>query len=344
VRVDLRSDTVTVPTDGMRRAIAAAEVGDDVYHDDPTVNALEERVADILAMESAMFTPTGTMANQTAIRTHTDHGDIVLAACDAHIDSHELGAANALSGVTVRRLDGDRGTFTADAVREAVPAIPVSMPPALFQPVTLVACENTHNAAGGAVWPKDRLDEVTAVAAELGLATHLDGARLWNAAAASGIGEGAWAAGFDTVSVCFSKGLGAPMGSALAGSRHLIDRARRYKQMFGGGFRQAGMMAAGALYAVEHHRHRLDDDHSNAKRLAAGLAEMPSIEVDASGVETNMVYFRPIAMSPEHLCEEAADHGVLMLPGGDSIRAVTHIGIEATDIDAALAVLGRLVG
>lgn len=341
--IDLRSDTVTTPTEGMRRAIAAAEVGDDVYHDDPSVNALEERVAEILGVEAAMYTPTGTMANQAAIRVHTDHGDVVLAALRAHIDHHELGAANALSGVTVRQLDGERGTFTAEAVRAAVPVVPPSMPAALFQPVTLVACENTHNAAGGAVWPKDRLDAVTAIARELGIATHLDGARLWNAAVASGVAEASWAAGFDTVSVCFSKGLGAPMGSAVAGSRDLVDRARRFKQMFGGGFRQAGMMAAGALYAVEHHRSRLADDHANAARLAAGLAEMEGVDVDATAVETNMVYFEPTTTSAERLCAEAAEHGVLILPAGNAVRAVTHLGIDAGDIDDALGAISRVL-
>jgi threonine aldolase len=339
--VDLRGDTVTMPTEGMRRAIAAAEVGDDVYHDDPTVNALEDRVAEILGLEAAMFTATGTMANQTAIRAQTDHGDVVLAARHAHIDHHELGAANAISGVTIHQLDGDRGTFADADVRAAVPTIPASLPAALFQPVTLVACENTHNAAGGTIWPKERIEAVTAAARQLGLATHLDGARLWNAAVATGIGEAAWATGFDTVSVCFSKGLGAPMGSAVAGRRPIIERARRFKQMFGGGFRQAGMMAAGALYAIEHHRERLADDHANASRLAAGLAEMSALVVDGP-VETNMVYFRPTGIGVDQMCLEAAADGVLMNPGGTTIRAVTHLGVSAADIDRALAVIGRL--
>lgn len=344
MRVDLRSDTVTLPTEGMRRAIADAEVGDDVYHDDPTVNALEERVAALLGVEDAMYTPSGTMANQAAIRTHTDHGDVVLAARHAHIDSSELGAANALSGVTVHQLDGERGTFSAEAVRAAVPSIPASLPTALYQPITLVACENTHNAAGGTVWEKDRIDEVTATARALGMRTHLDGARLWNAAVTSGVDVQEWAAGFDTVSVCFSKGLGAPVGSALGGSRGHIERARRFKQMYGGGFRQAGMMAAAALYALDHHRDRLAEDHANARRLAAGLAEMSGVDVDAEAVETNMVYFRPTTTSAYQMCAAAQDRGVLILPAGSAIRAVTHIGIEAGDIDAALGVLSTLAG
>lgn len=341
--IDLRSDTVTVPTAEMRKAIAAAPVGDDVYHDDPSVLALEARVAGILGKEDAVYVPSGTMANQIALRVHTRPGDVVLAAHNAHIDVHEIGAGNALAGLTIRQLEGERGTFTAETVQENVPEIPASMPASLFQPVTLVACENTHNAAGGTIWPKDRSDEVCAAARALGIATHLDGARLWNAAVASGIPEAEWAAPFDTVSVCFSKGLGAPMGSALAGSAAAISTARRFKQMYGGGFRQAGMMAAGALFAVEHHRDRLAEDHANATRLAAGLAELPGVAVDARSVETNMVYFSTDAPAAT-ICERAAAAGVLINPvGSHEIRAVTHLGVDAAGIDRALEVLDPIV-
>jgi len=335
--IDLRSDTVTQPTEAMRRAIADAEVGDDVYHDDPMVLALEARVAEILGKEDAMYTPTGTMANQTALRAQTSPGDLILAAQDAHIDSHELGAANAIAGLTVHQLAGEAGSFTAAQVRAAVPEIPSSMPSALFQPVTLVAAENTHNASGGAVWPLARLEAVTAVARDLGIAAHLDGARLWNATAAGGVPEAEYAAGFDTVAVCFSKGLGAPMGSALAGGRDVIDRARRFKQMYGGGFRQAGMMAAGALYAVNHHRERLSDDHDNARRLAAGLVDVAGIEVDPATVATNMVYFRVTAMPASEFADRWLDQGVAALPlSSDTIRAVMHLHITTSDVDAAL--------
>jgi threonine aldolase len=342
--IDLRSDTVTRPTEAMRRAIADAEVGDDVYHDDPSVLALEARVADLLGKDDAMYVPTGTMSNQAALRAHTEPGDVVLAAVDAHIHLHEMGAPYALAGVTIQFLGEDaghgRGRFDGAAVRSAVPAIPPSMPASLFQPVKLLCVENTHNAAGGAVWPVELLDEVTATAADMGLGTHMDGARLWNAAVAGGRSEADLAAGFDTVSVCFSKGLGAPMGSALVGRRHLIDRARRFKQMFGGGFRQAGMMAAGALYAVEHHREGLADDHDNARRFAAGLAETPGVEVDASRVETNMVYFDVTAMDAGIFAERCAAAGLAMLPtGGTSIRAVTNLHVTADDIDRALTIV-----
>jgi threonine aldolase len=343
--IDLRSDTVTQPTEAMRRAIVQAEVGDDVYHDDPTVLDLEARVAEILGKDDAMFTPTGTMANQTALRAHTSPGDVVLASRDAHIDLHELGAANAISGLTIHQIDGEAGTFTADQVRAAVPVIPPSMPSALFQPVTLVAAENTHNAAGGTVWPLARLDAVTATAHELAMATHLDGARLWNATAATGVSEAEYAAGFDTVSVCFSKGLGAPMGSALAGDHATIERARRFKQMFGGGFRQAGMMAAGALYAVDHHRDRLVEDHENARRLALGMADQPGIEVDLSTVATNMVYFRVTTMPASQFEQAWFANGVAALAlTSDTVRAVTNLHVTPDDIDAAIKAAAAVLG
>jgi threonine aldolase len=333
--IDLRSDTVTVPTEAMRKAIADAEVGDDVYHDDPTVNRLEERVAELLGKEDALYTPTGTMANQAALRTHTEPGDIVLASVRAHLDNHELGGPNAISGVTVRWLEGPGGTFTGNDVAAQVPT--PGQPSWHSQPVTLVACENTHNASGGSVWPIELIDDVTTTAGMLGLARHLDGARLWNASVASGIEEARLARDFDTVSVCFSKGLGAPMGSALAGPADLIERARRFKQMLGGGFRQAGMMAAGALYAIDNHRERLAEDHANATRLASGLSETPGIALDTATVPTNMVYFDVLDGSAAELYDRLLRHGVAVDPKGKStIRAVTHLGISARDVDTAL--------
>lgn len=342
--IDLRSDTVTRPTPDMRAAIAAAEVGDDVYHDDPSVLALEARVAELLGKDDAMYVPTGTMSNQTALRAHTEPGDVVLAAEHAHIHVHELGAPYALSGVTLHFLPSEAGTFSAASVRNAVPTIPASMPSSLFQPVTLVCTENTHNAAGGTYWSNEALQAVAAMAHELGLATHMDGARLWNAAVASGHSPAELSAGYDTVSVCFSKGLGAPMGSALVGRQDLITRARRFKQMFGGGFRQAGMMAAGALFAVDNHFDRLADDHANAARLAAGLAETSGIEVDPAGVATNMVYFDVTAMGANPFAEQCAAAGVLMLPMSDTtIRAVTNLHVTGEGIDRALRVIAEVL-
>jgi threonine aldolase len=342
--VDLRSDTVTKPTEAMRRAIAEAEVGDDVFHDDPSVLALERRVADLLGKDDAMYVPSGTMANQAALRIHTQPGDVVLAPVDAHVHIHEMGAPYVLSGVTIQFLEGGRGTFGPDDVAAAVPEPSASLPASLFQPVTLLWVENTHNAAGGAVWAPDRLAGVATEAKRLRLGTHMDGARLWNAAIATGRAEAELAAGFDTVSVCFSKGLGAPMGSALVGRQDLIDRARFFKQMFGGGFRQAGMMAAAARHAVDHHRPRLADDHANASRLAAGLAEIPGIIVDTAAVETNMVYFDVATMPANRLVDLCADQGVLMLPMSVSrIRAVANLGVDVTGIDRALDVIEHMV-
>lgn len=340
--IDLRSDTVTAPTDAMRKVIADAEVGDDVYHDDPGVLALEARVAELLGKEDAMYVPTGTMSNQTALRVHTDPGDVVIAAQGAHINGHELGAPAVLSGIRIQELPAPRGTFTPEQVRAAIPVPPPSMPSSLFEPVTLLAAENTHNEAGGTVWPLDQLRSVASTGRRLGLATHLDGARLWNASVASGIAERQFAEEFDTVSVCFSKGLGAPMGSALTGRGDLITRARRFKQMFGGGFRQAGLMAAGALYALENHRDRLADDHAAAVRLAAGLAEIPGVGIEPDEVDTNLVYFE--VDDADTVCKELASHQVFMLPlGTNRIRAVTHLGIEIPDIDQALLAVGKVM-
>ena len=337
--IDLRSDTVTVPTPEMRRVIADAEVGDDVLHDDPTARRLEERTAEILGKEEAVYVPSGTMANQIAIRLHTQPGDIVLAAEEAHIHIHELGAGAVLSGIQIHQLPTAGGTVTADSVRDSIPD-PEVIPDALFHPVTLVSAENTHNMAGGTVWDPGQLAEVASAAASLGLATHLDGARLWNAAAASGVAEEVLAKGFDTVSVCYSKALGAPMGSALAGTAETISSARRFKQMFGGGFRQIGLMAAGALHALEHHRELLAADHENASRLATALANMPGVEVDESSVQSNMVYFDLTDVDPGRFIDQCGRDGVALLAMGPrTIRVVCHFQVSATDVESAIKVI-----
>lgn len=339
VRIDLRSDTVTRPTPAMREAMAAAEVGDDVYGDDPTVNRLEERTAAVLGKEAALFTPTGTMSNQIAIRCHTEPGDLVLAERHAHAWLVEGGAPAALAGATVVGLDGDRGAFGGAQVRAAVRTPHRMVPAACYPPARLVAAENTHNFAGGAVWPLPRLREMADTAKGLGLATHLDGARLWHAAAATGIAEADYAAGFDTVSVCFSKALGAPMGSCLAGSAEVIGRARRFRQQFGGGFRQAGIMAAGALHALDHHRERLPEDHRRARALAAGLSRLPGILLDTAEVETNIVRFRTEGVDAFRLAERLLDDGVAVLPGSkDAMRVIPHLDISDADLEEALAV------
>ncbi|HJM49066.1 MAG TPA: GntG family PLP-dependent aldolase [Alphaproteobacteria bacterium] len=338
--IDLRSDTISRPTAAMRIAMAEAEVGDDVYRDDPTVKALEARVAGILGTEDAVYVPTGTMSNQIALRAHTEPGDAVLCEAGAHVYSIEGASTAALSGITVRHLQGERGIFTAGQVAAAVHPrhsfMPVSVPP----PVKLLCLENTHNLAGGTVWPLAAVAEVAGAARERGLALHLDGARLWHAAIATGVPESDYAAHFDTISVCFSKGLGAPVGSALAGTADFVARARRFKQMFGGGFRQAGVIAAGALYALENHRERLAEDHAKARSFAEGIANTAGIEVDLECVETNIVRFRVTALSAAEFAERCFAAGVHMVPGGaDQVRAVMHLDISEPDVETALDVV-----
>ena len=330
--IDLRSDTVTRPTPEMRRAMAEAEVGDDVLGDDPTVAALERRTAEVLGKEAAVYMPSGTMTNQVAIRVWTEPGDEIILEADAHSYFFESGGPAALSGVMCRLIAGQRGLFTADQVRAALRPANEHFPR-----TRLVCVENTHNRGGGTVWPVRQIADVAAVARQAGLKMHLDGARLWNAAVASGTSEAEYAGHFDSVSVCFSKGLGAPVGSALAGSAEFVARARRFRKMFGGGMRQAGIVAAGALYALEHHRERLAEDHANARRLAEGLAAMPGIQLDPATVETNIVVFAVTAMPASRLVERLQERGVLALPlDAASVRAVTHLGVSSDDVDAAI--------
>jgi len=338
--IDLRSDTVTQPTEAMRQAIASAAVGDDVYGDDPTVAALERRTAEVLGKETAVYMPSGTMTNQLAIRAHTESGDTVFTGPGAHIWFGEGGAPSPIAGVIIQPLEGERGVFTGDVLRAALPLGEPYRPARWSGPPTLVCTENTVNAAGGAIWPLDAQTSVIEAAREAGLATHLDGARLWHATAATGTSEAEYARGFDTVSVCFSKGLGAPMGSALAGSMRLVERARRFKQLYGGGFRQAGMMAAGALHALEHHRQRLAEDHRRARVLAEGLADLPGIQIDLGGVQTNIVRFRLTEMSATDLVDRCAEGGVAMLATDrNAMRAIPHLQTTDDDIARVLAVV-----
>jgi len=330
--IDLRSDTITRPTPAMRRAMADADVGDDVLGDDPTVLALEARTAAILGHEAAVYMPSGTMTNQVAIRAWTEPGDEILLEASAHSYFYESGGPAALAGVMCHLIPGRRGLFTADQVRA------VLRPANEHFPRTKLVCvENTHNRGGGAVWPVARIAAVEAVAREAGLRMHLDGARLWNAAVAAGVTEAEYARHFDSVSVCFSKGLGAPVGSALAGQAEFIARARRFRKMFGGGMRQAGIVAAGALYALDHHRDRLVEDHVNAERLAEGIADLPGADVDPATVETNIVVVGVRGTPATEVVARLKDRGVLVLArDASSIRAVTNLNVSADDIDEAL--------
>jgi threonine aldolase len=338
--IDLRSDTVTKPGVEMRQAMANAEVGDDCYGDDPTANKLEEEVAGILGKEAAVYMPTGTMTNQVAIRAHTEPGDAILFDQHAHIYQLQCGAPFALSGVHPRLLPGVRGIFTPEDVAANVPLGHPFFPKAWAPPSKLLCVENTHNLGCGKIWPLKQLNAVTDRATSLGLKLHLDGARLWHASIATGIPEATYAAAFDSVSVCFSKGLGAPMGSALAGSRVFVDRARRFKGQFGGAFRQAGIVAAGALYALRHNRARLAEDHANARLFADGIAQIPGILFDPTTVETNIVRFRVAVPDPGALALRVKERGVhLLSTGGEVLRACLHINISRAQVHEALEVM-----
>jgi threonine aldolase len=337
--IDLRSDTCSRPTQAMRNAMANADVGDDVYGDDPTVKALEARTAELLGKEDAVYMPTGTMTNQIGIRVHTEHGDAVIFDENAHVYRLEGGAPAAISGLLPRLLPGVRGIFTAADVTAAIGREHRFFPSTVSAPIRLLCLENTHNIGGGTVWPIDAIKSVAQTGREHGLALHLDGARLWHATIATGIPEVAYADPFDTVSVCFSKALGAPVGSCLAGRAHLIARARRFKQQIGGGFRQAGIIAAGALHALVHHRQRLYETHENARRFASGIAELPGIAIDLTTVETNIVRFRLRDIDAASFVDEAHRRGVHMLPSGaDAVRVVFYLDIGRADVDAALAI------
>jgi threonine aldolase len=341
--IDLRSDTVTRPTDEMREAMAGADVGDDVYGDDPTVNALESRTAEVLGKEAAVFVPTGSMSNQIALRAHTEPGDLVIIDRHAHIILNEGGAGAALSGVTMRPIDGAHGVFGPDEVVEALGQPHPFNPTTLGAPPRLVCLENTHNAGGGSVWPLDQLEAVCHVGREHGLALHLDGARLWHASAASGVPAQVYAEPFDTVNVCFSKGLGAPVGSALAGPGETIERARRFRQQFGGGMRQAGVIAAGALHALEHHRDDLRRDVDNARRLALALAVLDGVALDPSRVESNIVRFH-VSMDAGDFASACHERGVHMLPNGrHGVRAVLHRDVSDIEVDEAVEVMGSVL-
>lgn len=320
----------------MRAAMAAADVGDDVYGEDPTVRALEERVAGLLGKESALFVPSGTMGNQIGLLVHTRPGDEVIIGEGSHCAFYESGAASAWAGVQFA-VAGRGGLFDAEQMLEAV------KPPHYYFPRTrLVVLENTHNRAGGRVFPQAEVLKIAEAARASGLGVHLDGARIWNASAASSIDVAELAAPFDTLSVCFSKGLGAPVGSAFVGSREHVLAARRFRKMLGGGMRQAGILAAGALYALEQHRGRLVEDHASARLFADALRGVAGIEV--APVETNIVVLTSTQLDASELARRAAERGVLMnATGGRTLRAVTHLDVDASQVRAAAATLRDLL-
>ena len=337
--IDLRSDTVTRPTDAMRRIMARAEVGDDQFGEDPSINRLQERSAALLGKESGLWLPTGTMANQVALRTLTHPGDDVIVSAGAHVVWSETGAGAANAGVQFTELGGTRGYFDVDAFRRAVkPRGGIVLPP-----TTLVTIENTHNRAGGRAVPIGVISEVCEAAAAMGVSSYMDGARLWNAAVATGFTPAALAAPCDVVWVAFSKGLGAPGGAMLAGSADFIARARRFRRMMGGAMRQVGVFAAAADYALTHHMDDLATDHLNARSMAEILSASDRVELDLDLVETNIIYFdlNDEAPGAEEVMATAAESGVLVLALGPStIRVVTHRDVTTEE---CLSAAHRLV-
>ncbi len=330
--IDLRSDTVTRPTPAMRRAIADAPVGDDVFGDDPTVLALEKRITELTGKEAALFVPSGTMGNFLGLASTAGPGDEVILDRQCHIMNYEVSSAAALHGLQLNALDGERGFLTAAMVE------PQIKEESLHTPGTrVIAMENTHNRAGGCVYPFEEMKRVKALATARGISVHLDGARLWNAHVATGIAIKDYASCADTVSMCFSKGLGAPVGSILVSRADVIVRARRLRKRLGGGMRQAGILAAAALHALDHHVERLREDHENAKRLESFILRVPGLSLD-SPVETNIVVFRldPAVWTVESLLAGLREKGVLAVPfGAGRVRMVTHLDVSTADVERA---------
>ncbi len=339
--IDLRSDTVTRPTPAMRKAMAEAEVGDDVFGEDPTVNRLQERVAEILGKEAALFVPTGTMGNQICLAAQTTPGDEIILDSNAHILNYEGGGPAKLSGLLVRALPGQHGLLTANQISDAI-HLPGN---AHVAPTTLISVENTHNRAGGTIYALDELKKIRAVAHANKIRVHMDGARIWNATVATGIKESEYAAQADSISVCFSKGLGAPVGSAAAGTKEMIQRAHRFRKVFGGGMRQAGILAAAALYALEQHRERLVEDHEKAAFLAKELTQHPNLEIEAP-VQSNILIVRlkNAAQTAEQLVERCKQDRVLFFQTSkQTFRLVTHLDVPMAAMKPAVDVILRKV-
>ncbi|MHC4472633.1 MAG: threonine aldolase family protein [Planctomycetota bacterium] len=336
---DFRSDTVTRPTPAMRRAMAEAEVGDDVLGDDPTVIRLERLTAELFEKEAGLYVPSGSMGNSVCLATQTRPGDEVIAEEWAHFLNYEVGSAAGLWGILTRTLRSDRGIMDPDEVARWIRPGDVHMPR-----TALVAVENTHNFHGGAVVPLENLEALYELTRERGIRLHLDAARIWNAAAATGTPLPEYARLCDTMSVCLSKGLGAPVGSVVLGTRELVERARRVRKRLGGGMRQSGVIAAAGIVALETMRDRIPEDHANARRLAEGLAAIPGIEVSLEHVETNILFARVLACPAEALVERLAAESILTLAtGADQCRFVTHADVDAEDVERALGVLRQAV-
>jgi threonine aldolase len=342
VVIDLRSDTVTKPTEAMRQAMARADVGDDVYGEDPTVNRLQDMVASMFGKKAALFVPSGTMANQLAIRLHTQPGQEVIVESKSHIVRYEQGAAGALAGVQLHWVVGTRGLISAEQVEAAVrPNEPHTIQTAL------ICLENTHNSGGGTIYPLATIERIRAVANTHGIPMHLDGARLFNAIAATTLPPGSYAQHFETLSVCLSKGLGAPAGSLLMmNDLTLLEKAKRLRRMYGGAMRQSGILAAGGIYALEHHMGRLKVDHDHAKQLARRLQQIPTVKINPQDVDTNIVIFDVIGhrLTPPAIVAALKQEGVLINAiGGASFRAVTHLNISSAMTEEACEIFTRVL-
>ncbi len=340
--IDLRSDTVTKPTDEMRKAMARADVGDDVYGEDPTVNRLQDMAANMLGKRFALFVPSGTMANQLAIRSQAQPGQEIIVESKSHIVRYEQGAAGALAGVQLHWIYGERGVMSAEQVEAAI------RPNDTHSVTTALIClENTHNAGGGTIYPLSTIERIRTIAVRHRIPMHLDGARLFNAVAATTLPPTVYAQHFETVSICLSKGLGAPVGSLLlSNDQQVIDRARRFRRMYGGAMRQAGIIAAAGIYALERHITRLKTDHEHAKKLARLLQQIPAIQIVPQHVETNIVIFDIIdeQRTPTELVAALKDHGVLINTlGGNTYRAVTHLNIAGKQIDEAAGIFTKVL-
>jgi threonine aldolase len=338
--IDLRSDTVTKPTAAMRAAMASAEVGDDVYGEDPTVNRLEQRAAEVFGREASIFVPTGTMGNQIAIRLHTQHGQEVICEARSHVLDWEMAMVAAFSGCVPRTVAGERGVLTWEQIKAAI------APKIYYRAATgLIAIENSHNMAGGTVTPLSVLEEIWAGARDEGLPTHLDGARVFNAAVALGVSVAELTRGFDTVMFCLSKGLGAPVGSMLVGSRETIAKARVYRKALGGGMRQAGVLAAAGLIALEEMPKRLGEDHANARLMAEAVAGCAGVEIDLDGVQTNIVIFRLTHGGAADFVARMKAKGVLCSAiGPDAVRLVTHYDVSREDCERTAKLLIEELG
>jgi threonine aldolase len=339
--IDLRSDTVTKPSEAMRQAMARAEVGDDVYGEDPTVNRLQEAGAALVGKAAALFVPSGTMANQLALRAQAPPGQEVIVESKCHMIRYEQGAGSALAGVQFHWIVGERGIMAPEQIETAIrPKDPHTIQTAM------ICIENTHNSGGGSIYPLATVERIGAIARQRGLPLHMDGARLFNAVVATGASATEYAKHCATVSFCLSKGLGAPAGSLLATNDHdMIDRLRRFRRMYGGGMRQAGILAAAGLYALEHNIARLKDDHDHAKRLATLLASIQTVTIDVKTVETNMLFFDVASSRPpaEVVAALKAEGVLINAVGGRTYRAVTHLDISADDIEKAGAIFSRVL-